>query len=292
MPGTNNAKDWPVLREALWAHVREPLQQEHADAWKRFNPEGTTFRWNVLQQLAKRGAISRSDDWVTALWYTLSYSCMHFDALTTLLEETEILKQAPPPALHIDLGCGPGTAAWAVSKSLPAGAHLTTIGHDHNQHMIGLAHTLTDHVLRDNGVAEFHGGWTEFMRAVVVHANTDRKTILVTANSLFGQDSFQRNDRNRVIDLLKQVRRDLPDARILMLGTHPDHTGKKVEAVWDGVAEATNARTVHASPLAVTSWAPLLFGSYEPGDMSAWYPWRPGRQLAHILEVPPPGGTP
>lgn len=292
MPGTNKAKDWPALREALWTHVREPLQREHADAWKRFNPEGTTFRWNVLQQLAKRGAISRSDDWVTALWYTLSYSCMHFDALTALLEETEILKQAPLPALHIDLGCGPGTAAWAIGRWIPEDEAMITIGHDHNQPMVELADALTASVIPASS-AEFHSDWAQFVRRVVARSGSGYRSVLVTANSLFGQGAFRREeDVARIIDLVGRLRIGVPEGNVFLLGTHPDFRSDKIEGVWADIAAATTGRTVHASPLVVTSWAPLLFGSYEPGDMSAWYPWKPGRQLAHILEVPRSGGTP
>ena len=79
---------------------------------------------------------------------------MHFDALCTLLDKAEfripvtsaLADGDDPSVLHVDCGCGPGTASWALLNVLSDGVRVTTIGQDHNPHMIGLAESTTAHV--------------------------------------------------------------------------------------------------------------------------------------------------
>lgn len=126
------AKDWPPLKKALWKFVREPLMTDPGqnDKWKELANDAQSIRELGKQlgaQLGNQGQIRVDDDEWTVRWYTLCYSCMHFDALTTtlrmLLREKwesvpELTSSTSKPLLHVDLGCGPGTASWAVVKYL------------------------------------------------------------------------------------------------------------------------------------------------------------------------------
>ena len=195
-----SAEAWQLLQEALETHVRLPLKQDPS----------SNAKWQQQQDgeypcRQGRGQVSATDDRLAALSYTLCYACMHFDALCTLLDKTEF--RVPVSAaladgddssvLHIDCGCGPGTASWAVMHVLSDGARVTTIGHDHNAHMIGLADLMTTHVaqaMTKTCHAEFCQDWDGFVRRVVAHCEHRWRLVIVTANSLFGQNAMRAAD--------------------------------------------------------------------------------------------------
>ena len=167
------AKDWAPLRNALWRHVRDPLRRDHPQEWDAVVP-GATIAFDRLNSLANGGKISATDERSVVLWYTLVYGCPHFDALSALMAKREFREpvlQAPntpkkrtarivartllgrhhahctlsPRLLHVDFGCGPGTASWAAIRNLSGRVTLVTVGHDHNRHMTKLA----KRILRD-----------------------------------------------------------------------------------------------------------------------------------------------
>ena len=95
---------------------------------------------------------------------------MHFDALCTLMDtqvfRDHVLSTLPshddPPVLHVDLGCGPGTASWSVMNIVSNDACVTTIGYDHNRHMAELAQAMTSQVALTGAKPielEFHHDW-------------------------------------------------------------------------------------------------------------------------------------
>ena len=121
-------------------------------------------------EVREKGKILADSDRLAVLSYALVYACMHFDALCRLMarqERREPLLDAlsrtagangdGPAVLHVDFGCGPGTAAWAVMHVLPDDARVTTVGHDHNPHMVKLARAMTADVARDCGRAPLAG---------------------------------------------------------------------------------------------------------------------------------------
>ena len=191
------AKDWAPLRDALWRHVREPLLRDHTDAWNGIKP-GDTIPFEHRRQLANNGRISATDNKAAVLWYTLVYGCLHYDALSALMGRQEFKglvhgalnrpskphsrsiphsfpdrssdrPTVPPCLLHVDVGCGPGTAAWAVIENLRDQGVVTTIGHDHNSSMIALAQKITADIsksLDDPVDCNFYSDWIAFEKKV------------------------------------------------------------------------------------------------------------------------------
>ena len=143
------ARDWQPLVDAFVVHVRAPMQEDpDVDARWRQAPRGEYPRD------PNRGQVSANADRSRVLSYTLLYSCMHFDALCVLMD-TQVFRDyvlsalasgRDPSVLHVDLGCGPGTAAWSVMNLVSNNACVTTIGYDHNPHMAELAQAMTSHV--------------------------------------------------------------------------------------------------------------------------------------------------
>ena len=171
-----SARDWRPLQDAFVVHVRAPLQAiPDVDAPWRQAPRGE-YPFD-----RHKGQVSADADRVRVLSYTLLYSCMHFDALCTLMDAqvfrdhvlSAVASSDEPTVLHVDLGSGPGTAAWSVMNLLSADACVTTIGYDHNRHMTELARTMTSHVADAVTTArpvhlEFHHDWTDFEQEVML----------------------------------------------------------------------------------------------------------------------------
>ena len=142
-----SAKGWQPLGDAFEVHIRSPLKDDPS-------VNGEWRRSGEYPLHGRRGQVSAAADRLSTLSYTLSYACMHFDALCTLMDKQEFRNPVSstlphgddPSVLHVDFGCGPGTASWAVMNILSNDACVTTIGHDHNPHMIELAHSMTFHV--------------------------------------------------------------------------------------------------------------------------------------------------
>lgn len=288
MPGVGDldiARNWEPLHGALQQHVRIPLLNAHEDKWRSVsNPT------LLGKKFAHQGQISATDSKDTVLWYTLAYSCMHFDALNDLMNADEFKQtiifdnSTKPNVLHVDFGCGPGTAAWAVVKNLPDTFQVETIGHDHNPHMATLAKAMVrtiSHVLFD-----FSSDWKAFKHQVL--GNAKQKTLfLVTANSLFGQRTFPRSQSEGIVNLINSMRAESPQAVTVMFGTHPPYRPESVAFNWQRIAEKIGTDTVDVHDRKIESWSPL----HCTRDIrNSWYPWAPGPQLARILVLPPAGG--
>ena len=286
-----SAEAWQPLQEALETHVRLPLKQDPSSnaEWQQAGdypyPQG-------------RGQVFATDDRLAALSYTLSYACMHFDALCTLLDKTEF--RVPVSAaladgndssvLHIDCGCGPGTASWAVMNVLSGGARVTTIGHDHNAHMIGLADLMTADVaqaMTKTCHAEFCQDWDGFVRRVVAHCEHRWRIVIVTANSLFGQNAMRAADIRAIVELIIGIRQRPRESPVFLAGTHPRYSEEHVNNAWDDIVRSTGADRLYSDRL-----ENIVSGNPRRYDAPSWVPWRPPAQLAHLFCIAGAGENP
>ena len=301
------AKDWAPLRDALWRHVREPLLRDHTGTWNCVNP-GETIPFERLGHLANGGKISANHDKATVLWYTLVYGCMHFDALSALMDRQEFqglvrgaldrpskkntlsdiravlgrcdaARTPQPRMLHVDFGCGPGTAAWAVIKALSDRAVVTTIGHDHNAQMIELAQEMTADIVNstDPSIAyEFYSDWDTFQKGIKWSRSLiGCDAVLVTVNSLFAQPSMNGDEIANIVGLIRLIRTTLrslrANRRSLLSGTHPDYNRDKVRDAWRQIGNISGRRTRYDGAVQFESWSPLSYGAicpatYQPGS--------------------------
>ena len=292
----DHAKDWDALGEALQRYVRLPLLDGREDDWKRFNPREFEFQWSVSKDLARAHYLPKETNRDSVLWYTLIYSCMHFDALTSLMNTDEFTKtldfqsETSSSVLHVDFGCGPGTAAWSVMKNLPVTAHVETIGYDHNIHMTNLAEKMVKTIaqsLSKDIISNFLSEWSGFQNQVIDNSK-QKDIVLITANSLFGQQSFSSSHLDDIIDLIKNIRVEAQQALIVMYGTHPPYSQEMVAQTWHRIAEETQSATTYDQKLLVSTWSPIRC---IPDIHSSWHPWNnPQPQLARILVLPPAGG--
>ena len=290
------AMNWEPLHDALQQHVRIPLLNDHEDDWKRFNPRESDFKWSVARDIAHAHYLPKEANRDSVLWYTLIYSCLHFDALTSLMNANEFKKSLDlqsgisSSVLHVDFGCGPGTAAWSVMKNLPATAHIETIGHDHNTHMTNLAEKMVKIIaqsLSNDIIFDFLSDWSGFQNQVMDNSK-QKDIVLLTANSLFGQKSFSSSHLDETIDLIKNVRVEARQALIVIYGTHPLYSQETVAQTWHRIAEETQSATTYDQKLLVSTWSPIR---YIQEIHSSWHPWsKPQPQLARILVLPPAGG--
>lgn len=282
------ARNWEPLHDALQQHVRIPLLNDHEDDWNKTVPE------SLGRSFANNGHISATDSKDVVRWYTLAYSCMHFDALNELMNSNEFKQrlslQYDSSILHIDFGCGPGTSTWAAIKNLSATIHLETVGHDHNPHMVDLAKSMVQTISQsasNSGTSNFFLNWEEFTDQVMNHAK-QRDIFLVTANSLFGQHSFSSSYRDKIINFIRNLRDEAQQALIVLCGTHPPYQLGKVKQDWGRIAKEIQAATTYDQEISVSSWSPTRC---THDIHSSWHPWeKPQPQDARILVLPPAGG--
>ena len=284
------AANWEPLHEALQQHVRIPLLRDCSDSWKNTNPI------QIGEKFTRKGQVSINDSRETVLWYTLAYSCMHFSALHDLMR-TDEFKEATGfhdndrlSVFHVDFGCGPGTSAWAIMKEIPDMSSIETIGYDHNSHMTVLTKSMVYTIAESASKTvffDFLSDWRRFHRRVMKGAR-NQDLFLVTVNSLFGQQSFTPSDVNDIIDVIKRLRSKSQSAPILVFGTHPLWSIRKVNDSWEKIAEEIGATTTYNQELrGVFSASPI---KYTQDIRDSWHPWIPDPQLAHILVLPPAGG--
>ncbi|MDE2670438.1 MAG: class I SAM-dependent methyltransferase [Chloroflexota bacterium] len=291
MPSATKARDWQPVRKALAVHVRQPLlsDPETATVW------AATPITQIGSSLGNQGQINANTDPTTILWYTLAYTCMHFDALTTLMHRAEFkhdtLDQLPPSphVLHIDLGCGPGTASWAVASALPDDATLRTAGHDHNPHMVALARAMTStvsEVHQANLHFRFDSELQDLVGATLPWQGEPFDIVIVTINSLFGQHSFNINHVQRACSIVREIRSSFSNIPISLLGTHPIYSKEFVDSSWMTIAGTISAKISLSKEIAVQSWSPIKIDADQP---SMWHPWNRDH-LGHILQASPLGG--
>ena len=286
-----SAEAWQPLQEALETHVRLPLKEDPF----------SNAQWQQAGEYPYhqgRGQVFATDDRLAALSYTLSYACMHFDALCTLLDMTEFRVPVSSTlsdgddssVLHIDCGCGPGTASWAVMNVLSDSAHVTTIGHDHNAHMIGLADAMTAHVaqaMTKTCHAEFCQDWDGFARRVAVHCEHRCRLVIVTANSLFSQNAMQAANIHAIGELIIGIRQRTRESPVFLACTHPRYSEEHVNNAWDDIASRTGAHKLYGDLLEnIVSGSPRLY------DAPTWVSWQPPAQLAHLFRLAGAGEAP
>ena len=287
-----SARTWKPLQEALETHVRLPLKQ---------NPSSNA-EWQQAGEYPYprgRGQVFATDDRLAALSYTLSYACMHFDALCTLLDKAEfrvpvataLADGDDASVLHIDCGCGPGTASWAVMNVLSDSATVTTIGHDHNAHMIGLAESMTTHLastMKKTCHAEFHQDWDGFVGRVMAHCERHWKVVIMTANSLFGQNAIRETDIRAIGELVIGLRQRTGESPVFLAGTHPLYSEAYVNNVWDDIGRRTEAQRLYNGRL-----ENIVSGGPRRYDAPTWVPWRTQVvQLAHLYRIGGEGVSP
>ena len=246
----------------------------------------------------ERGQVSATDDRLAVLSYTLSYACMHFDALCTLLDRVEF--RAPvtaaladgddPSVLHVDCGCGPGTASWALMNVLSDGVRVTTIGQDHNPHMIGLAESTTVHIaqaMKRTCLAEFCQHWDEFVPRVMAHCEHRWNIVILTANSPFGQKAVQAAYVHAIEEVIVDIRQRIGESPVFLAGTHPRYReAYVVNKTWDSIANRTEADRLYIGHL-----ENLVSGAPRRYHAPTWVPWQPGPQSAHLFRVAGAGGN-
>lgn len=284
------AANWEPLHEALQQHVRIPLLRDYSDSWKNTNPI------QIGEKFTRKGQVSINDSRATVLWYTLAYSCMHFTALHDLMrtdefkEVTGFHNDDRLNILHVDFGCGPGTSAWAIMKEIPDMANIETIGYDHNPHMTSLAKSMVRTIAEStsrNTIFDFLSDWGRFHRRVMKSAR-NKDIFLVTVNSLFGQQSFTPSGLNDIIGVIKGLRAKSQNAPIVVFGTHPSWSIRKVNDSWEKIAEELGDTTIYNQELqGIFSQSPI---KYTHDIQLSWEIWFPETQLAHILMLPPTGG--
>lgn len=284
------ARNWEPLHEALQQHVRIPLLRDHSKDWSNTKPR------RLGRSFANSGQILATDSKDVVLWYTLVYSCMHFDALIDLMNTDEfrvdsgLYTSSHMSVLHVDFGCGPGTSAWAIMKNLPATAQLETIGHDHNPHMTDLATAIVQTISKSASLAitfDFLSEWSRFHLRVMRSARR-KDLLLVTVNSLFGQTGFNSPDLSNLIDMIMKLRNDFPTVPLLVFGTHPLYRTNTVSSYWDRIAGDFSVTPTYNREQIITSWIPTL---HHEDIQDSWWRWKPGSQLARILVLPPAGGN-
>lgn len=312
------AKDWTLLREALSRHVCEPLLRDHRDDCRNIQRDNR-ISYQYLQYLAKRGKISSTDDRAAILWYTLFYGCMHFDALSALIHFDKFQRlisnalncppkqTSHPHLLHVDFGCGPGTAAWAVIEALPKNVSLTTIGHDHNPNMIKAARSITGDVMGainsidyksfidsvdpeifiDIDFSEilveeddfkgridfgFFSDWAGFAEEVMSRRSPEHcDVVLITVNSVFSQPCITSTDIDNIIKLIKMIRDFEDGVSIIAIGTHPDYGKDNIDSAWNKIVNILG-ECYQDGTISFKSWSPLRFTDYQLSDKKAWIP--------------------
>ena len=291
------AKDWPALQKAFWKFVREPLMSDpgQKDKWKEIS-DGAQSSLELGRQLGaelgKHGQIQVDDDEWTVRWYTLCYSCMHFDALTTLLTMLlsqkwelvpELASSKGKPLLHVDLGCGPGTSSWAIVKCLSGHSYVSTIGFDHNRRMIGLAHSMTSHIAASakwTGDYAFCTDRDDFEHKITerLHTKNTWNAVVVTANAFFSQNSVRDETVDWTVDLLRKL--SSHGAPIFVIGTHPVFNASRTERAWQSIANISGAGQIHEGQVSLNTWNPIRYD-----DESAWCKGAFGAQVAHAFRL-------
>lgn len=289
------AKDWPALRKALWKFVREPLLSDPVQnqKWKEIadGAESNLEIGRKLGTLGKQGQIKVDDDEWTVRWYTLCYSCMHFDALTKLLtillghkweSVPELTSSKGKSLLHVDLGCGPGTASWAIVKYLSGHSCVSTIGFDHNRCMVGLAYSMTAHIVASakwTGNYAFCADRNDFEHKIKerLRSSNSWNAVVVTANAFFSQNSVSDDIVDWTVGLLSNLSgHGVP---IFVIGTHPAFKPSRTEKAWQRIAEIPETHRIYERLMSFKTWNPIGY------DGESWCKSSFGPQVAHAFRL-------
>ena len=132
---------------------------------------------------------------------------------------------------------------------------VTTMGHDHNPHLVELARAMTADVVRDSGrgstCRRFHDDKEAFEQDVEsALAEYQWHAVLVTVNSVFGK-------RIDVLLVEQWIRRLCDRARpatVFVAGTHPQFQVPRVRRAFQRIADRVPG-------------ARMLYGIWLPGDL-------------------------
>ena len=204
---------WPEFIASLQAYIKDGSLKVHESA-------------DHYQQ----GQLSQNADEQECRRYTLSYAMMHAIALSNLLEQELVNTQCinnHSAILHIDFACGPGSALWALLRLAKqcSWQHLTSLGYDHNPHILKLAMDISDTITPQIPANfEVDQDLAKFRKLIKQYISVKYDVVLVTINSLFGQDSFQDDDFDQLIKAIKLLQKyNVNNIPILIAGTHPDY---------------------------------------------------------------------
>lgn len=199
--------------------------------------------------MSQRGQISATDSMDTCLEEVRDYyHTQWYSSIAALLRTSDfkehVLAQLPsesPAVLHVDFGCGPATVSAAIMDALPQGARLTTIGHDHNEHMVKKAKQMIGKKDLEGALSfYYHHDWDNFQREVELHTKQKWDAIWITANFLFGQESFGEDDASKIAEIVNSIRISaLPATRLFMFGMHPNY--RSPGGTWRSIAKQTGA---------------------------------------------------
>jgi len=119
---------------------------ESVAVWRRYQESG--YADSSLLRAMVPGADVAADNVGTAYWSTFQYQRLHADVMIRALQTEGFTRRPPGAILVLDVGCGAGTAGFAVAELLtsePATVPLLYVGWDHNATMRSLAATMLRH---------------------------------------------------------------------------------------------------------------------------------------------------
>ena len=279
---------WPEFIASLQAYIKDGSLKAHKPSVRHF----------------QKGQLSQDADEQECRRYTLSYAMMHAIALSNLLEQELVNTQCinnHSAILHIDFACGPGSALWALLRLAKqcSWQHLTSLGYDHNPHILKLAMDISDTITPqipanfevDESFLDDRAHFNQLIRVksffIAGRVKPERlkyDVVLVTINSLFGQKSFQKNDPGQLIETIKPLKKVSRKIPVLIVGTHPDY-GKirlylntileyrEVQHYFNMICQDLNGEYLYNGKIG-SSWIP---GGIEPTDTKP--------QLAHIIKL-------
>lgn len=134
----------------------------------------------------------------------------------------------------------------------------------------------------------YHTDWKRIRRRVNSEAKKAWDAVFVTANSVFGQSAVDYTDITNLIELNTRIRRNHPQTRLFVLGTHPSFSQARVTSTWKRIREELGATSEFSGDITYESWNPI---GNAPDIENSWKRWMGhNSQKADILELPPRGG--
>ncbi len=203
----------------------------------------------------EQGQLSQDANEQACRQYTLSYAMTHAIALYHLLKHNNhkailLNHNAINAILHIDFGCGPGSALWALLRLAKKcnGQRLTSLGYDHNPHILKLAGDIKK-AIKPQIPANFEvdQDLAKFRKRIEQYISVKYDVVLVTINALFGQDSFQ-NKRllAKIINDIERLQKyNVNNIPILIAGTHPSYRWDQVQLCFDAICQCLNGKYLY-----------------------------------------------
>lgn len=278
MSNQKNKAERDAISLDNWGGVPLRLTISKIDELKFWKTYGLIFLGSVLlnrppmrpdnsQEDSKRkrqGQIDSSDDRDICKSQTARYYRSHWSrSIKTLLGvpvfKERVLGCLPadnPSILHVDFGCGPGTVSRAITDMLYTDMlykdacleiKFATIGHDHNRHMPDIAREEIPYECYEKKlnpeVFRFQHDWNAFQQDIQSHIKQKWHAVWITANFLFGQDTFEDADAEKIVETINSIVEGVSRAtRIHLFGVHPKH--RNPEERWRSIAQRTKAEII------------------------------------------------